>query len=130
MSEDFDREISSDGRGESEYAFQTVTRSGRPKTIGWSVASLVFGIASVITSIFGWPGIVLGILAIIFALISRVVLGYFDGMLMTGFILGIHGLLIAIVSIIMVSMLGDGAHSTLWDYIKEIFKRINDGPVR
>ncbi len=113
----------------SEYAFQTVTRSGKPKTIVWSLISLLCGISALITSVFGLPGIILGILAIIFAIVSRVVLGYFDGMLTFGFILGIHGLFIGAASIILVEYFGDGEHSNLWDYIKDVFKKINEGPV-
>lgn len=129
MSEEFDKKSSSYEETSSEYAFQTVTRSGKPKTIGWSLASLLCGIAALITSVFGWPGIVLGVLAIAFAIISRIILGYFDGMLTFGFILGIHGLFIGLASTILVANLGDGEHSNLWDYFRDILKKINDGPV-
>jgi hypothetical protein len=129
MSDKFENKYTSQTNEESEYAFQTVTRSGKPKTIGWSLASLICGIAALITSVFGWPGIVLGVLAIVFAVISRIVLGYFDGMLTFGFILGLHGIFIGIASIALIVNLGDGEHSNLWDYITELIRKIKDGPV-
>ena len=129
MSDKFEKGYPSSEESSSEYAFQTVTRSGKPKTIGWSLASLICGIAALITSVFGWPGIVLGVLAIAFAVVSRIVLGYFDGMLTFGFILGIHGIFIALASTILVANLGDGEHSNLWDYIRDLLKKISDGPI-
>ena len=129
MSEKFDKRYATEEEASSDYAFQTVTRSGKPKTIGWSLASLLCGIAALITSVFGWPGIVLGVLAIAFAVVSRIVLGYFDGMLTFGFILGIHGLFIGLASTILVANIGDGEHSNLWDYIRDVLRKINDGPV-
>lgn len=129
MSDKFDKRYATEEEASSDYAFQTVTRSGKPKTIGWSLASLLCGIAALITSVFGWPGIVLGVLAIAFAVVSRIVLGYFDGMLTFGFILGIHGLFIGLASTILVANIGDDEHSNLWDYIRDVLKKINEGPV-
>ena len=128
MSEDLEIKEKTDDSGEGEYAFQTVTRRGKPKTIGWSLASLLCGIAALITSVFGWPGIALGVLSIVFAVVSRVILGYFDGMLIFGFILGLHGIFIGIASIALIVNLGNGEHSNLWDYIKDLIKKINEGP--
>ena len=63
---------------EQDYAFQTLNRHGKPKTLGWSVASLVMGIVSLFTCLFGWASIIFGLLAIVFAIISRFSLGYFE----------------------------------------------------
>ena len=114
---------------DSEYAFQTVKRNGKPKTRGWSLASLVCAITSVILSMLGWPGIVLAVVAIIFAVIARITLGYFDGMLLAGIIIGIHGLFISIVSISLVNLIGDGRYSSFYSYIKEILNKANNGPI-
>ncbi len=77
-------------QNEQEYAFQMVTKNGRPKTKGWAVASMVLGILSVVCC-FGWSGIMMGAGAIILAIVSRRNLGYFDGMTIAGLILGIFG---------------------------------------
>jgi len=77
--------------GEQDYAFQTLNRHGKPKTLGWSVASLVMGIVSLFTCLFGWASIVFGVIAIAFAIISRFSLGYFEGKSIIGLILGIFG---------------------------------------
>jgi hypothetical protein len=78
-------------QNEQEYAFQMVTRNGKPKTKGWAVASMVLGIISVVCCCFGWSGILLGVGAVILAIVSRRNLGYFDGMTIAGLILGIFG---------------------------------------
>ncbi len=63
----------------------------KPKTVGFSVASMVLGILSVICCCLGWSGLILGTLAIVFSIVSRKVLGYFDGMSIAGLIVGIFG---------------------------------------
>lgn len=78
-------------QNEQEYAFQMVTKNGKPKTKGWAVASMVLGILSVVCCCFGWSGILMGAGAIILAIVSRRNLGYFDGMTIAGLILGIFG---------------------------------------
>lgn len=78
-------------QNEQEYAFQMVTKNGKPKTKGWAVASMVLGILSVVCCCFGWSGIMMGAGAIILAIVSRRNLGYFDGMTIAGLILGIFG---------------------------------------
>ena len=85
---------------EQEYAFQTLTKNGKPKTKGWSVASMVIGIISVVCCCFGWSGIIMGAGAIILAIVSRRNLGYFDGMTIAGLILGIFGFVFGITIVI------------------------------
>ena len=78
-------------QNEQDYAFQMLTRNGKPKTRGWAVASMVLGILSVVCCCFGWSGILMGAGAVILAIVSRRNLGYFDGMTIAGLILGIFG---------------------------------------
>ena len=85
---------------EQEYAFQTLTKIGTPKTKGWAVASMVIGIISVVCCCFGWSGIIMGAGAIILAIVSRRNLGYFDGMTIAGLILGIFGFVFGIMIVI------------------------------
>jgi hypothetical protein len=97
-----------------DYAFQTLMRNGRPKTKGWSVASMVLGIISVICCCGGWCGIILGIGAIILAIVSRKSLGYFDGMSVAGIVLGIFGFVLGITLIIGIAMLPDEFWDEFW----------------
>ena len=90
---DFDTQ----SRGEGEeyrdgYADGQVQMAPKPKTLGWSVASMVVGILSVVCCCFGYTGIIFGIGAIIFSIVARKTLGYFEGMSIAGLVLGIFGL--------------------------------------
>ncbi|MBQ9070535.1 MAG: DUF4190 domain-containing protein [Clostridia bacterium] len=76
--------------GEKEDRYYEIFDKSK-KTMGWSVASLVLGIVSVLCCCLGWVGLLMGALAIVFAVVSRVSLGYFDGMSIAGLILGIFG---------------------------------------
>ena len=85
---------------DNDYLFKMVTQKGKRKTYGWSVASMVCGIISVVCCCTGYAGLVLGLLAIVFAVISRKNLGYFDGMAIAGLVLGIIGLVFGVALII------------------------------
>lgn len=77
-----------------DYLFRNVNPNGRRKTYGWSVASLVCGIISVVCCCIGYGAVVLGILAVVFSILSRKNLGYFDGMAIAGLVLGIVGFIL------------------------------------
>lgn len=79
---------------EDNYLFNTVNPNGRRKTYSWSVSSLICGIISVVCCCIGYGAVVLGILAIVFSIISRKNLGYFDGMAVAGLVLGIMGFIL------------------------------------
>ena len=90
------------GAGEKEengYAYKTVM-DGVPRSRGWSVASMVLGILSVICCCITYGGLIMGLLAIVFAVVSRRNLGYFDGMAIAGLVLGIIGAVFGIMTII------------------------------
>ncbi len=105
-----------------DYAFQTLRRDGRPKTLGWSVAALSLGIVAAVTSAFGWSSIILGVCAIVCAAVSRRVLGYFDGKAIAGLILGIFGTVFGVAMIIYSFTLDDQEAKYLWDYLKQFFE--------
>lgn len=67
----------------------------------WSVASLTASIGSLLCCCFASVGIILGILAIVFAIISRRNIGYFDGLSLAGLIIGIFGTVFGVASIIL-----------------------------
>ena len=106
--------------GEQDYAFQTLNRYGRPKTLGWSLASLLTGLAALFTCGYGISGIILGAMAIIFSILSRRILGYFDGKSIFGLILGIFGAVFGAAMIIFIYSLGSEEKKYLWDFIREV----------
>ena len=74
-----------------EERYDELFSDKKPKSAVWSVLSLVFGVISVIWGIFGWHGMIFGIIAIAMAVISRIRLGYFDTVTVWGMICGIFG---------------------------------------
>ena len=108
--------------GGEEYAFQTLDRRGRPKKLGWSLASLVCGIISAVTATFGFSGIILGICGIVFAIISRRILGYFDGRSIGGLIFGIFGTIVGVAMLIYAATLDEEDQKFLWDWIRQMFE--------
>jgi hypothetical protein len=71
--------------------YEIFSNGGKPKTLGWSVASMVTGILSVLCCCLGWTGLVFGAAAVILSIVSRKSLGYFDGMSIAGLVMGIFG---------------------------------------
>ena len=104
---------------EDDYLFRTVNPNGRRKTYGWSVASLVCGIISVICCSLGYGSIILGVLAIVFSVISRKNLGYFDSMAIAGLVLGIMGFILGIAIIIAVNMVDEEFLEQYRQYLEE-----------
>ena len=91
---------------QNSYAAPTVGA----RNDGWAIASLVFGILSILTCCcFGIPGIVMGIVAIVLAFISRHENGSrMPSMAIAGMICGIIGILLSI-SFIAMMLLGEAA---------------------
>ncbi len=87
------------GNGDNPY--NIFDKMGRPKNIGWSVASCASAGISIFLSIFGWAGIVCGIMAIVFAILSRRALGYFNGWSVAGLLIGIVGTVFSTAMIII-----------------------------
>ena len=83
-------------RQDEEERYYEIFDNGKPKSLGWSIASIVLGIISVLYGFIGWIGIIIGAAAICFAVISRVRLGYFNTMSVAGLILGIFGMVFGI----------------------------------
>ena len=102
-----------------EDRYYEVFENSSSKNMGWSVASMILGIASVVSGGFGLAALITGILAIIFAVISRKKLGYFNGKAVAGLILGIFGAVFGIVLIIVNSLMAE-------DFFKQFFEIIED----
>lgn len=95
---------------EDEYLYKSVM-DGKKKSRIWSLASLIFAIVSLLCCCIPWPGAVLGVLSIIFAVISRLNIGYFDGLAIAGLIVGIFGLVFSVSMMVLYST----------DWYKDVF---------
>ena len=80
--------------------YDEIFDKGKPKTLAFSIVSLVTGILSIICCCTVWLSLPFGVISIIFAVVSRKVLGYFDGMAIAGLILGIFGTVLGIMLIV------------------------------
>ncbi len=78
---------------EVKEEIQTVSKS---KNRGFAVASLICGIVSVVCCVSWWLSLVCGIAGIVFSIISKKKLDYFDGLSLAGLICGIIGAVIAL----------------------------------
>ena len=86
---------------DSEGTYTKLTKKGKPKTLLWSLLSLILAILSVAFSIFGWAGVILGVCAIIFSIIGRKGLGFFNGFTIAGLLTGIFGIVFGVAMIIL-----------------------------
>lgn len=94
-------EASTQNEPNAETTAEVVTPA-QPKTMVFSILSLIFGICSlVLCCCGGWIALMFGVAAIVFSLISRRHLGYFGGMSVTGLVLGISGAVFGLVTIIL-----------------------------
>ena len=78
-----------------------IPAGGKRATRAWSVAALVLSILSLLCCCFNWLGLGLGILAIIFSVVSRKSLGYFDGLAVAALVVGIIGTVFGLSLVIM-----------------------------
>ena len=114
------RELPAEMKAEGEEdRYYEVFEKNSSKNMGWSVASMILGIASVASGGFGLSGLITGILALIFAVISRKKLAYFNGKAVAGLILGIFGAVFGIVLMLVNSLLAE-------DFFKYFFEIIED----
>lgn len=98
MSKEFNEESKASRENNSEgteYVYKNVIKNKEQRRT-WSVVSVVLAALSVILCYFSWVGLVLGVLAIAAALISRKNLGYFDKLTLAGIIIAIFGVVFAI----------------------------------
>ena len=89
---------------EADRAFAIVNEKGKPKTLIWSVVALICGIVSLMLSTLGWAGLIVGVVAIIFAVIARVKMGYFNSYIIAALICSIFGVIFSAASIIIIAI--------------------------
>lgn len=94
--------------GSENFAFKNVVSNKKIRRT-WSVISLICAILSVGFFWLSWLGLVFGALSVSFALLSRRELSYFDSISVSSIIIGIFGIVFAIVGIIF-----GGFLSGLW----------------
>ncbi len=90
--------------GKTEYAYKNVIRDKHQRRT-WSVASLILAVLSLIFLFWPWVSLVLGILSVGAAAISRKNLGYFDKISLASMIIAIFGVVFAIVGIAFADLL-------------------------
>ena len=84
--------------GQNNYAYEVLMR---PKSRVWSVVAIVFGILSILCCCMNYIGIIVGALSIVFAIISRKKLGYFDTTSIVAIIVAIFGIVLSLAVIIV-----------------------------
>ena len=89
---------------EADRAFAIVNEKGKPKTLIWSVVALICGIVSLVLSTLGWAGLIVGVVAIIFAVVARVKMGYFNSYIIAALICSIFGFIFSTASIIIIAI--------------------------
>ena len=89
---------------EADRAFAIVNEKGKPKTLIWSVVALICGIVSLVLSTLGWAGLIVGVVAIIFAVVARVKMGYFNSYIIAALICSIFGVIFSAASIIIIAI--------------------------
>ena len=98
---DFHQRTGQQSTESTDNVYSIYTEKGKPKKMGWSVASMIMGILSLTFTSFGWVALILGVLAVIFSVIARVKLGYFNGFAIAGLITGIFGTVFGIAAILI-----------------------------
>lgn len=91
---------SSQENPQGNYAYQTVMEI-KSRSRGFAIASLVLGILSLVCCCISYAGLVMATLAIIFAIVSRKKMGYFDSLAIAGLIVGIIGVIFGAFSILV-----------------------------
>ena len=89
-----------DNKESEEYSYK-VMMDGLQKSRAWSVASIAVAVASVICCCLPWFGLVSGILAVVFAVVSRKAIGYFDNLAIAGLIVGIFGIVFGVSNMVL-----------------------------
>ena len=86
------------GGSNPNYAYTVLMK---PKTRVWSVLSVVLAALSILCCCFDFAGIIFGVVAIVFAVISRKVLGYFDTTSIVAIIIAIFGIVLSVALLIV-----------------------------
>lgn len=89
---------------EEKFAYKSIFEESKNSRI-WSVASIIAGVFSVIFCFLPVLGIIFALFSVALSVVSRRVLGYFDGLAIAGLVIGIFGLVFGIGYSILQAML-------------------------
>lgn len=117
---EFYPEVESSYEKKENIRYDEIFDNGKKKTLAFSIVSLVTGILSILCCCFTFIGLPLGIIAIVFSVVSRKKLGYFDGMAVAGLVLGIFGAVIG--TVVFIISLTPLVENTLNEITKELPK--------
>ena len=92
------------GSDNQSFAYQNVMTEKKIRRT-WSVVSLAFSILSIAFFWLSWLGLAFGAISVAFALLSRKELTYFDSMSLASIIIGVFGIVFAIVGLIFGNLL-------------------------
>ena len=106
-----------DFNGQDEYVYKKVMLT-KKNSRAWSVASIALSLVSLILCPVYWLKIILSATSIVFALVSRKNIGYFDGLSLAGLIVGIFGIVFGILGIVMTELLSNN------DYFNKLLDEI------
>ena len=98
----------STGTEKKEYAYKSILNGTKNSRI-YSLISIASAVISLIFSFVNlpWVALIFGALGIVFAVISRKNLGYFDNISIWGLIIGIFGIVFSLTSFILSAALSE-----------------------
>ena len=114
------------GQQNNGYSYQTVMEM-KSRNRGFAVASFILGIVSIVCCCSYYIALGSAVLAIVFAIVSRARMGYFDGLAITGLILGIIGAVFTATLIFAELFLMDDLLKWLEINYPEIFEQLESG---
>ena len=82
-----------------DYAYKTVLR-GKQNSRTLSVGALAVSILSVLLFAYSWVAIILGVAAVVMAVLSRKNIGYFDNLSLVALIVAIFGMVFGVTGLI------------------------------
>ena len=99
MNNQFNEESKVDNQSEGEYVYKAVMgKKENRRTL--SIISLAFAILSILLLFIPWLSLIFSLISIGTGAFSRKNLGYFDRLTLAGLIIGIFGLVFAVVGLI------------------------------
>ena len=107
----------------TQYSYHAVM-DVKSNNRGFAIASMVLGIVAIVCCCFYYVGLVAAVLAIVFSVISRVRMGYFDGFAVAGLIMGIIGLVFGVAILIVEVIFTEALNEYLATYYPEIYNQL------
>ena len=112
-------------QGGNGYSYRAVM-DVKSRNRGFAVASMILGIISIVCCCSYYVGLTAAVLSIVFAVVSRVRMGYFDGFAVAGLITGIIGVVfgvaLLVVDLVFIEALEEYIRTNYPDIYEEAFK--------